>query len=141
MGIVNLIITGNHISGICLTSLIMQSLLWKKSLLPHFTCRWFVQWTMFIFYQLHKNRINYKLQQNRLILIGGGRLNQPAHFSNIHFSMKKGVWRSQISWLFLREGFKKKKYGIFHTLVGWVGLKKSFSIKNKNYGLKMPKDA
>ena len=26
----------------------------------------------------------------------------------------------------------KKKYGIFHTLVGWVGLKKSFSIKNKN---------
>ena len=38
---------------------------------------------------------------------------------------------------------KKKKYGIFHTLVGWVGLKKSFSIKNKNkkYGLKMPKIA
>ena len=28
----------------------------------------------------------------------------------------------------LREGFKKK-YGIFHTLVGWVGLKKSFSAK------------
>jgi hypothetical protein len=44
----------------------------------------------------------------------------------------------------LREGFKKKKkYGIFHTLVGWVGLKKSFSIKNKNkkHGLKMPKIA
>ena len=38
---------------------------------------------------------------------------------------------------------KKKKYGIFHTLVGWVGLKKSFSIKNKNkkHGLKMPKIA
>ena len=37
----------------------------------------------------------------------------------------------------------KKKYGIFLTLVGWVGLKKSFSIKNenKNYGLKMPKIA
>ena len=31
---------------------------------------------------------------------------------------------------------KKKKYGIFHTLVGWVGLKKSFSIKN---GQKLPK--
>ena len=26
----------------------------------------------------------------------------------------------------------KKKYGLFHTLVGWVGSKKSFSIKNKN---------
>ena len=38
---------------------------------------------------------------------------------------------------------KKKKYGIFHTLVGWVGLKKSFSIKDKNkkHGLKMPKIA
>ena len=37
---------------------------------------------------------------------------------------------------------KKKKYGIFHTLVGWVGLKKSFSIKkNKKHGLKMPKIA
>ena len=37
----------------------------------------------------------------------------------------------------------KKKYGIFNTLVGWVGLKKSFSIKNKNkkHGLKMPKIA
>ena len=43
----------------------------------------------------------------------------------------------------LREAFKKKKYGIFHTLVGWAGLKKSFSIKNKNkkHGLKMPKIA
>ena len=42
----------------------------------------------------------------------------------------------------LREGFKKK-YGIFHTLVGWVGLKKTFSIKmkNKKHGLKMPKIA
>ena len=42
----------------------------------------------------------------------------------------------------IREGFKKK-YGIFPTLVGWVGLKKSFSIKNKNkkHGLKMPKIA
>ena len=29
---------------------------------------------------------------------------------------------------FLGKG-SKKKYGIFHTLVGWVGLKKSFSIK------------
>ena len=37
---------------------------------------------------------------------------------------------------------KIKKYGIFHTLVGWVGLKKSFSIKIKNnHGLKMPKIA
>ena len=38
---------------------------------------------------------------------------------------------------------KKKKYGIFHTLVGGGGLKKSFSIKNKNkkHGLKMPKIA
>ena len=37
----------------------------------------------------------------------------------------------------------KKKYGIFHTLVGRVGLKKSSSIKNKNkkHGLKMPKIA
>ena len=45
---------------------------------------------------------------------------------------------------YIREGFKKKKkYGNFHTLVGWVGLKKSFSIKNKNkkHGLKMPKIA
>jgi len=30
-----------------------------------------------------------------------GGLNQPALFSNVHFSMKKGFWRSQISWLFL----------------------------------------
>ena len=38
---------------------------------------------------------------------------------------------------------KKKKYGIFHTLVGGMGLKKSFSIENKNkkHGLKMPKIA
>ena len=37
----------------------------------------------------------------------------------------------------------KKKYGIFHTLVGWVGLKMSFSLKNENkkHGLKMPKTA
>ena len=46
----------------------------------------------------------------------------------------------------LREAFKnkkQKKYGIFHTLVGWVGLRKSFSIKikNKKHGLKMPKIA
>ena len=27
----------------------------------------------------------------------GGGLNQPALFSNVHFSMKKGFWRSQIS--------------------------------------------
>ena len=32
----------------------------------------------------------------------------------------------------IREGFKKKKKcGIFRTLVGWVGLKKSFSAKKK----------
>ena len=31
----------------------------------------------------------------------GGGLNQPALFSTVHFSKKKGVWRSQISWLFL----------------------------------------
>ena len=38
---------------------------------------------------------------------------------------------------------KKKKNGIFHTLGGGGGLKKSFSIKNKNKknGLKMPKIA
>ena len=34
------------------------------------------------------------------IRVGGG-LNQPALFSDGYFSMKKGVWRSQISWLFL----------------------------------------
>ena len=35
---------------------------------------------------------------------------------------------------------QKKKNGIFHTLVGWVGLKKSFSIKKiKKHGLKLPK--
>ena len=47
---------------------------------------------------------------------------------------------TETSWF--REGLKKR-YGIFHTLVGWVGLKKSFSIKNKNkkHGLKMPKIA
>ena len=48
--------------------------------------------------------------------------------------------------LFLALGkVSKKIYGIFLTLVGWVGLKKSFSIKNKNdnkkHGLKMPKIA
>ena len=43
----------------------------------------------------------------------------------------------------LQNKINKNKYGIFHTLVGWVGLKKSFSIKNKNkkHGLKMPKIA
>ena len=33
-----------------------------------------------------------------------------------------------ILYRWIREGVKKK-YGIFNTLVGWVGLKKSFSIK------------
>ena len=32
---------------------------------------------------------------------------------------------------------QKKKYGIFHTLVGWLGFKKSIS--TKKYGLKMHK--
>ena len=53
----------------------------------------------------------------------------------------KPCWMFKISIdIDLREGFKKN-YGIFHTLVGWVGLKKSFSIKNKNkkHVLKMPK--
>ena len=35
--------------------------------------------------------------------------------------------------------FVEKKYRIFRTLVGWVGLKKSFSAKKKKYGLKMHK--
>ena len=50
-----------------------------------------------------------------------------------------GFWEITI-----REGLKKSmEFWIFHTLVGWVGLKKSFSIKNKNkkHGLKMPKIA
>ena len=59
------------------------------------------------------------------------------------------VWKIPYFFFFkpsVREAFKNKKinkYGIFHTLVGWVGLKKSFSIKNKNkkHGLKMPKIA
>ena len=43
----------------------------------------------------------------------------------------------------LNLGKPSKKKVIFHTLVGWVGLKKLFSIKNKNkkHGLKMPKIA
>ena len=48
------------------------------------------------------------------IRVGGG-LNQPALFSNVHFSMKKGVWRSKISWLFLihyeLSENQKKKFG------------------------------
>ena len=42
---------------------------------------------------------------------------------------------------YANEDYVEKKYGIFHTLMGWVGLKKSFSIKikNKKHGLKMPK--
>ena len=40
-----------------------------------------------------------------------------------------------------REGFKKK-CEIFRTLMGWVGLKKSFSTKKNiaKHGLKMPKN-
>ena len=34
---------------------------------------------------------------NFLTLLGRGGLNQPALFSTVHFSKKKGVWRSQIS--------------------------------------------
>ena len=33
----------------------------------------------------------------------------------------------------LREGLKEKKCGIFCTLVGWVGLKKSFSTKKNGF--------
>ena len=33
--------------------------------------------------------------------IRAGGLNQPALYSDGYFSMKKGVWRSKISWLFL----------------------------------------
>ena len=49
--------------------------------------------------------------------------------------------RGQTIWL--KGKGSKKKYGILHTLVGWMGFKKSFSIKNKNkkHGLKMPKIA
>ena len=50
-----------------------------------------------------------------LTLLGWGGLNQPALFSNVHFSMKKGVWRSQISRLFLvhfeLSKIKKKVFG------------------------------
>ena len=49
------------------------------------------------------------------------------------------VYNKNSHWI--REALKK--YGIFHILVGWLGLKKSFSIKikNKKHGLKMPKIA
>ena len=48
-----------------------------------------------------------------------------------------GFWEITI-----REGLKKSmEFWIFHTLVGWVGLKKSFSIKKIKHGLKMPKIA
>ena len=39
----------------------------------------------------------YKIGIKQLTLIGLGGLNQSAAFSNVHFSMKKGVWSSQIS--------------------------------------------
>ena len=40
--------------------------------------------------------------------------------------------------IILTKGSLQKKYGIVHTLVRWVGLKKSFSIKknNKKHGQK-----
>ena len=51
------------------------------------------------------------------IWVGG--LNQPALFSDGYFSMKKGVWRSQISWLFLIHyelSEKQKKIFWFFTV-------------------------
>ena len=43
----------------------------------------------------------FKRQFCFLTLLGLGGLKQPVLFSDGYFSMKKGVWRSQISWLFL----------------------------------------
>ena len=46
-----------------------------------------------------------------------------------------GFWEISINCtkkITIREGLKKSmEFWIFHTLVGWVGLKKSFSIKIK----------
>ena len=57
-------------------------------------------------------------------------LYQPAFFSNVHFSKKKGVWRSKISWLFLIHyelSENQKKIFWFFTVfwgdlegVGWI---------------------
>ena len=52
------------------------------------------------------------------IRLGGG-LNQPALFSDGYFSMKKGVWRSKISWLFLIHyelSENQKKFFWFFTV-------------------------
>ena len=49
----------------------------------------------------------------------GEGLNQPALFSNGYFSMKKGVWRSKISWLFLIHyelSENQKKFFWFFTV-------------------------
>ena len=56
-----------------------------------------------------------------------------------------GFWEISINCtkkITISEGLKKSmEFWIFHTLVGWVGLKKSFSIKKIKHGLKMPKIA
>ena len=53
----------------------------------------------------------------------GGGLNQPALFSDGYFSMKKGVWRPQISWLFLIHYELSEKqimfFLVFHSVLGW----------------------
>ena len=51
-----------------------------------------------------------------------GGLNQPTLFSNVHFSMKKGVWRPQILWLFLihyKLSDNPKNFLVFHSVLGW----------------------
>ena len=73
--------------------------------------------------QLKRKRIG-------LTLSGQGGLNQPALFSDGYFFMKKEVWRSKISWIFLIHyelSEKQKKFWFFTVFcgdlegAGWFG--------------------
>ena len=79
----------------------------------------------------HKKDATFDFHHVLINPIGaGGGLNQPALFSNVHFSMKKGFWRSQISWLFLihyeLSENQKKNFWFFTVFwgdlegVGWI---------------------
>ena len=83
------------------------------------------------------NPIVNSCPQPLTLLERGGGLNQPALFSNVHFSMKKGFWRSQISWLFLIHyelSDNQKKIFWFFTVfwgdlegAGWFSTPPQFS--------------
>ena len=77
------------------------------------------------FFLLFRLKVNYSTNYSLWVnpIRAGGGLNHPALFSDGYFSIRKGVWRSKISWLFLihYELSEIQKKMFYHIDFGFSG--------------------